>query len=182
MHTHAILSDDIDALKAMIRERDAAIAQHEEIVVELRGQVLARTAEIEHLKLLIAKLKRMQFGRKSEKLDHQIEQLELKLEDLQADEGESISEAQRRQPTPAHPAAATCVTWVATSPNNSNSYRPASRSCATSVRRWHAPAAIASCRHRHRAVRSSAAWPARGCWRMCWYRSLPIICRSTGNR
>jgi transposase len=103
MQAHAILPDDIDALKAMVRERDAAIAQHDEIVMELRGQVLARTAEIEHLKLLIAKLKRMQFGRKSEKLDHQIEQLELKLEDLQADEGESASEAQRRGRTPRTP-------------------------------------------------------------------------------
>ncbi|WP_454824932.1 transposase domain-containing protein [Paraburkholderia xenovorans] len=44
-------------------------------------------AEIEHLKLLIAKLRRMAFGRSSEKLDRQIEQLELKLEDLEADEG-----------------------------------------------------------------------------------------------
>ena len=36
----------------------------------------------------------MQFGRKSEKLDHQIEQLELQLEDLQADD----SEAEREMP------------------------------------------------------------------------------------
>jgi nucleoside-diphosphate-sugar epimerase len=40
-------------------------------------------------------LKRMQFGRKSEKLDRQIEQLELKLEDLQADEEESAVEMER---------------------------------------------------------------------------------------
>jgi hypothetical protein len=44
-------------------------------------------AEIEHLKLLIAKLRRMQFGRKPEKLDRQIEQLELRLEELESDEG-----------------------------------------------------------------------------------------------
>ena len=36
------------------------------------------------MKLLIAKLQRQQFGRKSEKLDRQIAQLELKLEELQA--------------------------------------------------------------------------------------------------
>jgi transposase len=34
----------------------------------------------------------MQFGRKSEKLDHQIEQLELQLEDLQADDAEAERE------------------------------------------------------------------------------------------
>lgn len=34
----------------------------------------------------------MQFGRKSEQLDHQIEQLQLQLEDLQADEAEAARE------------------------------------------------------------------------------------------
>lgn len=47
-------------------------------------QLLARQSEIEHLRLLITQLKRMQFGRKSEKLQHQIEQLELRLEGLQS--------------------------------------------------------------------------------------------------
>nr|WP_244108835.1 MULTISPECIES: transposase [Burkholderia] len=71
--TSITLPDDFDALKAM--------------VAELRQQISSRTLEIEHLKLTIAKLRRMQFGRKSEKLDRPIEQLELRLEDLQADEG-----------------------------------------------------------------------------------------------
>ena len=54
----------------------------------------------------------MQFGRKSEKLDHQIEQLELQLEDLQAEKAEAAREmpaadqAPRkksvRQPLPDH--------------------------------------------------------------------------------
>jgi transposase len=43
----------------------------------------SRDAEIEHLKLLIAKLRRMRFGRSSEKLDRQIEQLELRLVELE---------------------------------------------------------------------------------------------------
>jgi hypothetical protein len=43
-----------DALRALI------LAQHE--------QLISREQEIEHLKLLLAKLHRMQFGRKSEKL------------------------------------------------------------------------------------------------------------------
>ncbi|NEX64923.1 IS66 family transposase [Noviherbaspirillum galbum] len=105
------LPDDIAALKAMIAERDAALAQKEVAVSDLREQLSTRTAEIEHLKLWIAKLQRMQFGRKSEKLDIQIAQLELRLEDLQADEGQSASAAQRqkrpfrkpqRKPLPPH--------------------------------------------------------------------------------
>jgi transposase len=60
---------DAEALKALLR------ATHE--------QLLSHQSEIEHLKLLIAKLRRMQFGRKSEKIQQQIEQLELKLEELE---------------------------------------------------------------------------------------------------
>ena len=56
---------DPSGLKALI------VSQHE--------QLLSHQSEIEHLTLLIAKLRRMQFGRKSEKLERQIEQLELKL-------------------------------------------------------------------------------------------------------
>ena len=73
---------DLDALdphelKALI------ISQHELIV--------SRDSEIEQLKLLIAKLRRMQFGRKSEKLDRQIEQLELRLEALQQNDAEKVA-------------------------------------------------------------------------------------------
>ena len=52
-------------------------------VEQLKQLVLASRAEVEHLKLMIAKLRRLQFGRHSEKLDREIEQLELRLEELQ---------------------------------------------------------------------------------------------------
>jgi len=70
---------DAVGLKALI------LSQHEQLV--------SHRNEIEHLKLLIAKLRRMQFGRRSEKLDRQIEQLELKLEEL---ETAKISAASQR--------------------------------------------------------------------------------------
>ncbi|MBW8901955.1 MAG: IS66 family transposase zinc-finger binding domain-containing protein, partial [Massilia sp.] len=79
------LPDDIDALKAMLLAREAALQASEARVAHLSAELSTRTAEIEHLKLVLAKLKRMQFGRRSEKLDQQIEQLELKLEDLEAE-------------------------------------------------------------------------------------------------
>jgi transposase len=66
---HAALPDDIDALKALIVAQQALLSE--------------RAVEIEHLNLIIAKLKRLQFGRRSEKLDREIEQLELRLEELQ---------------------------------------------------------------------------------------------------
>lgn len=52
-------------------------------VESLQALVRSSLAEIERLKLIIAKLKRLQFGPRSEKLDREIEQLELKLEELQ---------------------------------------------------------------------------------------------------
>ena len=85
MLTATQFPNDIDALKALLLARDEQIAG-------LQAQLNTRASEIEHLKLWIAKLRRMQFGRKSEKLDHQIEQLELQLEDLQADDAEAERE------------------------------------------------------------------------------------------
>jgi transposase len=100
----ADLPDDIAALKAMLLASQARTAH-------LEAELSTRTAEIEHLKLVLAKLKRMQFGRSSEKLDRQIEQLELKLEDLEAEEAVAEAraplkvaprKARERKPLPPH--------------------------------------------------------------------------------
>lgn len=64
------LPDDIDTLKRLIIDQQTRLAE--------------RDHEIEHLKLLIAKLRRLQFGRSSEKLDAKIGQLELLVEELEA--------------------------------------------------------------------------------------------------
>ena len=66
-----------EALRALI------LVQHQELITK-DEQLLSREREIEHLKLLLVKLHRMQFGRKSEKLQRQIEQLELRLEELES--------------------------------------------------------------------------------------------------
>src|ERR1700738_700043 len=94
----SILPDDIEALKAMLRERDVQVARLQETVDSQLAALASRAAEVEHLKLLIAKLRRMQFGRKSEKLDRQIEQLELRLEELEADEGAAPIEIPKARP------------------------------------------------------------------------------------
>ncbi|WP_191631798.1 IS66 family transposase, partial [Pandoraea sputorum] len=85
--SRANLPDDIDALKALVLASQQVLHEREIQLAALQERLTSREQEIAHLKLLIAKLKRMQFGRKSEKLARQIEQLELRLEDLQADEG-----------------------------------------------------------------------------------------------
>jgi hypothetical protein len=60
----------------------------EALVVAQQEKLLSRNSEIEHLKLIIAKLRRMMFGTKSEKIAREVEQLELKLEELETGEDE----------------------------------------------------------------------------------------------
>jgi transposase len=75
----------------------ALACQSELKVAELSVQYKA--LEIEKLKLQIAKLRRMQFGRSSERIARQIEQLELRLEELETGEAESVAKAEAEADT-----------------------------------------------------------------------------------
>jgi len=81
MSNGADLPDDVELLKALL--------------VEARSLLAERDVEIEQLKAQIDKLRRMQFGRKSEQLQRQIETLETQLEDLAA--GRGVVDVQRAQ-------------------------------------------------------------------------------------
>jgi hypothetical protein len=106
MHTSLMLaaalpdldSLDLEAMKALV------IAQHE----RYSRTLISRTTEIERLTLLVEKLKYMLFGRKSEKVLRQIEQLEFQIEDLVT--ATAIEEAQSVAPP------ATCCNSEAISP------------------------------------------------------------------
>jgi len=74
---------DPNELKSLIVAQHKQILAHHEQLQAKDEQLLSRDAEIEHLKLLIAKLRRMQFGSSSEKVGRQIEQLELRLVELE---------------------------------------------------------------------------------------------------
>ncbi len=71
----------------------------------LRAMVVEQHAVIERLQTMIAHLRRMQFGRKSEKIDRQVEQLELELEDLESAKAARLEELERKL-KPANAAAA----------------------------------------------------------------------------
>ena len=105
-----------ESLKALIfLQHEQLLSQSKELLSKSE-QLASRDNEIEHLKLLIAKLRRMQFGRKSEKLDREIEQLELRLDELEATQAEKTVPSQTpavaapvanavkpaRRPLPAH--------------------------------------------------------------------------------
>ena len=59
-----------------------------DMVIRQHAQISSHDAEIERLRLIIARLRRLQFGRKSEKIQREIEQLELQLEELESDQAE----------------------------------------------------------------------------------------------
>jgi transposase len=65
------LSDDVEALRAIVLAQHAEIAGQRELIGRLRLQ--------------LTRLRRMQFGRSSERLAAEADQLELALEELEAD-------------------------------------------------------------------------------------------------
>jgi transposase len=78
---HAALPNDVESLKELVIAQRAALdAAHLTLV--------SRDVEIEKLKIELGRLKRLRYGRSSEKLDAQIAQLELTLEELEASECE----------------------------------------------------------------------------------------------
>src|ERR1700675_4171624 len=101
------------ALHEQVFSHRKQIATQQQEILSQREQLASRDTEIENLKLLIAKLRRMQFGRSSEKLNRQIEQLELRLGDLEQTRAietesrkvvvaESVATRPARRPLPAH--------------------------------------------------------------------------------
>jgi transposase len=99
--TPLMLAPTLPDLKSL--DRDALLAL---LVAEHQGRLAteerlrSRESEIEHLKLLVAKLRRMQFGRRSEKIQRQIEQLELRLEELEAKQADSQAQSEPTSPSP----------------------------------------------------------------------------------
>lgn len=104
-------------LQAMLvqqqRERDAERAQHQAALAERDAQIAQYRVEglhlrawIEKLKLELARLKRMQFGRSSEQLTERIAQLELIVEDCEASAAQASVPAATRVslPEPERPA------------------------------------------------------------------------------
>ena len=88
------LPSDIESLRTLLIEQTAELTN-------LRRAVHHRDLQIEKLKLQLAKLKRMQFGRSSEKLAQQIEQLELLIEALETPTAEVLQSrraGESRQP------------------------------------------------------------------------------------
>ena len=102
------LPDDIDALKRLVLAKaDEVVAVRAELAVQVgelmaaKNGLLVTQLTIERLKAQLAKLRREKFGASSERIEREIAQLELKLEDAQAAQAEAgAPAAQTAEPDP----------------------------------------------------------------------------------
>jgi len=122
-----------EALVILIYTQHQQLLHKDEQLLQKDEQLLSRAAEIEILKLQIAKLRRLQYGRKSEKLDQQIEQLELQLEELEIQESAATPPPPTESPaapspteTPAKPARRA---WPAHLPRKTHTRLPQTSAC-----------------------------------------------------
>lgn len=95
------LPDNMEALKALVleatRQAEVAVqraADAEAQLANARARESATEAVIAHLKLQIAKLRREQYGASAERTRRLLEQMELQLEDLEADAAQDDLEAE----------------------------------------------------------------------------------------
>src|SRR6266513_326099 len=100
MSKAADLPNDVEALKGILIEREAALAERSAALEAAKALVLSQKLELEKLRFEIECLKRMKYGRSSEQLDTQIGQMQLPLEDLEATLAET-PEPLRPAPKPA---------------------------------------------------------------------------------
>jgi transposase len=81
----AALPDDADALRAIVAAQTAALADKDAALAARDAELAAHRLLVERLRLQLARLRRMQFGRRSERLAAEADQLELALEELEAE-------------------------------------------------------------------------------------------------
>jgi transposase len=104
------LPDDVEALKRLLLQRNAELAQArmeaaqaQAEAAQVRAEASSTEALITHLRLAIEKMRRELYGPRSERKTRLVEQMELQLEDLEADAAEDEAAAQKAaSATPVH--------------------------------------------------------------------------------
>jgi len=117
---HSTLPRDVRSLRRIIVDKETSLAERERVIAEKEMQLAerdrqiavrdaelyAKTLQIEHLKAQLALLRRARFGRSSEKLDREIEQLELMIGEFEEGLAESTARAEQAEPKTTIPAPA----------------------------------------------------------------------------
>jgi transposase len=100
------LPDDVDTLKQLLRSQSVELAQASAELVHASAELAQARAEasstealITHLRLAIEKMRRELYGPRSERKARLIEQMELQLEDLEADAAEDEIAAEKAAAT-----------------------------------------------------------------------------------
>src|SRR3979409_304301 len=93
--------------KAWLGERETQLAERDRLIAVRDAELYAKTCRSEQLKAQLAVLRRTRFGRSSEKLDREIEQLEMLLGELEEGVAESNARAEQAEQEPASPRRAT---------------------------------------------------------------------------
>jgi transposase len=86
------------AQQQQLRDLEAELDSHRQMLAEQAEELRSRSERIEHLKLMLEKLRHMMFGRKSEKIALKIEQMELELEEHETTQAELEAFDERMSP------------------------------------------------------------------------------------
>jgi transposase len=99
------LPEELDALRTFAASLQSELARKDILIAAHVAEIHAKTLHIEKLKMQLAILRRARFGRSSEKLDRDIEQLELLIGELEeeAAETEARAEAGAAKASPSGP-------------------------------------------------------------------------------
>src|SRR4051794_9203374 len=98
------LPKDPDALRRFASDLQAELARKDIEITARDAEIHAKTLHIEKLKMQLAVLRRARFGRSSEKLDRDIEQLELLIGELEEEAADEEARADGGDPAgPADP-------------------------------------------------------------------------------
>ncbi len=84
----AAFPDYVETLRALLAQRDALIAERDAALAERDAELRNAGFEIEKLKIQLATLRRDRYGRSSEKLSAEADQLEMLIGDLEEDQAE----------------------------------------------------------------------------------------------
>ena len=95
---HDPLPSDPEALRAFAAGLQAELARKDMEIAANAAEIHAKTLHIEKLRMQLAVLRRARFGRSSEKLDGDIEQLELLIGELEEEEAEDEARAEAADP------------------------------------------------------------------------------------
>src|SRR5712692_1966414 len=87
----------------IVAEKETQLAERDRVIAVRDAELYAKTLQIEHLKAQLMVLRRARFGRSSEKLDREIEQLELLLGELEEGVAEGNARGEQAEKGPSAP-------------------------------------------------------------------------------